>query len=90
MHIPVCILYVALHSVLNDILNYMVHKITTKIVWGGFGSKGVFHFFFLSSSWQKLVNLKGDAASHWIQLYKYFKNIVDIFPSAAARGGFSF
>jgi len=31
VHILVCIMEVALYSVLNDI-NYMVHKITTKIV----------------------------------------------------------
>lgn len=78
-----------LHSVLNDIVNYMVHKITTKIIWGGL-ALNVSFIFFLTRSWQKLVNLKGDVASHWTQLYKYFNNIIDVFPSAAAQGGLSF
>lgn len=78
-----------LHSVLNDIVNYMVHKITTKIIWGRLALKVSF-IFFLTRSWQKLANLKGDVASHWIQLYKYFNNIIDVFPSAAAHGGLSF
>lgn len=32
MHILDCIWNVALHGVLNDVVNYMVHKTTTEIV----------------------------------------------------------
>lgn len=63
MHVLVCIWDVVLQKILNDVVNYMVHKIVTKIVQGVLALKASFIFFFLLAV-DKLVNLKGDAASH--------------------------